>query len=156
MVRAWLPFRRLRRLGLDDLGSASIETAVSLTVAISLAFWLFELSSYAYTYAVLDDAVHEGVRYAISHGSDSSNCSGPTSGCTDASGANVTTVVTDIAKESLHNMSGLTVSVNWPDASGCKPGALVKVSVTYPYVAFFSSLGFGQTAQASAEGRIVF
>ena len=147
---------RLRRFARDDHGSASIETAVSLTVAISLAFWLFELSSYAYTYAVLDDAVHEGVRYAISHGSDSSNCSGPTTGCGDSSGANVTAVVTTIAKNSMHNMSGLTVTVNWPDASGCKPGALVTVSATYPYVAFFTSLGFGRTAQASAEGRIVF
>jgi hypothetical protein len=38
---------------------------VSLTVAFSLVFWLFELCMFTYTCSVLNDAAQEGVRYAI-------------------------------------------------------------------------------------------
>jgi len=137
-------------------GSASIETAISLTVAFALVFWLFELCQCAYSIAVLDDAVAEGIRYAVVHGSDSSNCSGPTTGCADSSGANVSTVVTTWAKLTLHNMSGMTVSVSWPESTGCKPGSLVTVTATYPYVAMIKGLSFSPTVVATAQGRIIY
>jgi hypothetical protein len=43
---------------------------VSLMVAFSLYFWLFELCMFTYTCSVLNEAAHEGVRYAIMHGTD--------------------------------------------------------------------------------------
>ena len=42
-----------------------VETAVSLILAFSLAFLLFEASMLAYTYSVMNNAAREGVRYAM-------------------------------------------------------------------------------------------
>jgi Flp pilus assembly protein TadG len=150
------PARIWRRLRLrSDSGSATIETAISLSILFSLSFWLFEMSFFTYTYAVLDEAAHEGIRYAIVHGSNSSNCSGPTTGCTDTTGANVSTVVKTVAKNSFHNISVITVTVTYPNSSAA-PGSQVNISISYPYVPFFKLPGFSQTATVSAEGRIVF
>jgi hypothetical protein len=132
-----------------------MEIAVTITLIFAMTFWVFELSMYAYTCAVLHDAAHEGIRYAIAHGSDSSVCSGPTTGCTDTSGTYISDVVKGISKNTFHNVTGMTVTPAWPESTGCKPGSLVTVSVSYPYVSFFH-LGFSQTARASAQGRIVF
>jgi len=152
-----LPARTWRSFGVrGDRGSATIETTISLTILFSLAFWLFEMSLFVYTYAVLDDAAHEGIRYAIAHGADSSDCSGPTTGCTDLTGANVTAVVSSVAKESLHNISAMTVIVSYPDATGSNPGSLVTIAISYHYVPFFKSVALNQTATVSAQGRIVF
>jgi Flp pilus assembly protein TadG len=139
----------------DDSGSAMLETAVCLTILFNLAFWLFEMSMFAYTYAVLDEAAHEGIRYAIAHGSDSSNCSGPSTGCSDSTGTNVSAVVKAVAKNSFHNLSGMTINVTYPNSSSA-PGSEVNITISYPYVAFFKMPGFSQTASVSAQGRIVF
>ena len=42
-------------------GQATLEMVVSLTVAFSLVFWLFELCMFTYTCSVLNDAAQEGV-----------------------------------------------------------------------------------------------
>ena len=114
------------------------------------------MSLFAYTYAVLNDAAHQGIRYAIAHGTDSNVCSGPTTGCGDTSGANVQAVVKAVSKSSLHDMSGMTVTVSYPDSTGSKPGSLVTVSIQYPYVAYIKLPGFQQTASVVATGRIVY
>jgi len=156
-LRAGLPVRAWHRLRLGgDAGSSTIETAISLSVLFSLTFWLVEMSLFVYTIAVLDDAAHQGVRYAIAHGTDSSSCSGPTTGCGDSTGANVTAVVKAVSAYSLHKISGMTVTVTYPDATGSKAGSLVKVAISYPYVPFIKMLGFNQTTTVSAEGRIVY
>jgi Flp pilus assembly protein TadG len=95
-------------------GQAALEMVVSLMVAFSLVFWLFELCMFTYTCAVLNDATQEGVRYAIMHGTDSSNCSGPDTQCTNQTPySNVQAVVTSAASASLHNMSAMTVTVSY-------------------------------------------
>ena len=58
-------------------GQATLEILVSLMVALSLVFCLFELCMFTYTCSVLNEATQEGVRYAIVHGIDSTLCSGP-------------------------------------------------------------------------------
>jgi Flp pilus assembly protein TadG len=151
LARLW---RRVRLTG--DSGVTTIETAISLIFVFNLAFWLFEMSLFVQTYAVLDDATHEGVRYAISHGSDSSNCSGPTTGCADLSGANVQATVSRVAALSFHDPSAMTVTVAYPDATGSAPGSLVTVTLSYPYVPLFSGLGFSPTIKVTAQGRIVY
>jgi Flp pilus assembly protein TadG len=155
-LRGGLPVRVWRGLrSSNDSGSASIETAISLTILFSLAFWLFEMSMFTYTYAVLDEAAHEGIRYAITHGTDSSACSGPTTGCSDSTGANVSAVVKSVSGNSFHKITGMTVTVTYPNSSA-KPGSQVNIAITYPYIPFFKMPGFSQTATVSAQGRIVF
>ncbi len=86
------------------MGQATLEMLVSLMVALSLVFWLFELCMFTYTCSVLNEAAQEGVRYAIVHGIDSTVCSGPDTACTDQTPySNVQAVVTAAASASLHN-----------------------------------------------------
>jgi Flp pilus assembly protein TadG len=139
----------------DASGSLVLETALSLLVIIPCVFSIFEVCMLSYTYSTLNDSVRQGVRYAVSHGTDSSTCSGPSAGCSDATGANVANVVKNEAALSGHNLSGMVVTVSYPDGAST-PSSRVQVTATYPYVPFTAYPAFQQTLNVSAEGRIVF
>ena len=136
-------------------GSLVIETALALTVAIPMVLWLFELCMLVYTYNVLGDAARQGVRYAIVHGSDSANCSGPSSGCTDLTGANVSSVVNQAAAYSFHNLANMNVQVIYPDSSSAPPSR-VEVAIVYNYVPYIELPGIATKLQLQAQGRIVY
>ena len=74
-----------RELLKREEGQAALEFVVSITTVMLLVLGLFELSMFAYTCSVLNDAAQEGTRYAIMHGTDSSICSGPDASCPDQS-----------------------------------------------------------------------
>jgi Flp pilus assembly protein TadG len=137
-------------------GQATIEMVVSLTVTFSLVFWLFELSMFAYTCSVLNDAAQEGARYAIMHGTDSSICSGPDANCPDQSPyANVTAVARSAASASLHNISAMTTTVIYANNTAAV-GNPVAVVITYTYIPV---LGFPSLANAltfTSCGNILF
>lgn len=161
MMRA-NPFSRAgRRLGCAfhragaEEGSLMVETSVALLVAVPLVFWMFELCMLTYTYSVLGDAARQGVRYAIVHGTDSSTCSGPSSGCSDSTGANVISQVKSAAAYSFHDTSQMTVTVSYPDSSSAPPSR-VNVSIQYTYVPYIKLPGITQTVDLNAEGRIVY
>ncbi len=160
-LRAWLklrPFKTCRavRLAREESGSMLIEFALSVWTLFLLTFLIFEFCMTIYTYSVLNNAAREGVRYAIAHGTDNSVCSGPSSGCSDSTGANVTNVVKGYAKVCFHDISGMTVTPSWPDGTS-SPSSRVVVTINYPYVPYLSLPGFTTpTMQATAEGRIVF
>ena len=98
-----------------------VETAISLVTTVTLAFWLFELCMMTYTCTVLNDAARTGVRYAITHGTDSTICSGPDSTCTNQTPyTNVQTAVKGMTAISLHNLTSMTVTVTYPDATDRK------------------------------------
>ncbi len=140
----------------EELGSMLIEFALSVWTLFLLTFLIFEFCMTIYTYSVLGDAAREGVRYAIVHGTDSSSCSGPSSGCGDTTGSNVRAVVTGYAGVSFHNVTGMTVTPSWPDGAST-PTSRVKVTISYPYVAYLTLPGFtSPTMQITAEGRIVY
>lgn len=129
---------------------------MSVWTLFLLTFLIFEFCMTIYTYSVLGNAAREGVRYAIVHGTDSSTCSGPSSGCGDSTGSNIKTVVTGYAAVSFHDISKMTVTPSWPDGAST-PTSRVKVTINYPYVAYLSLPGFvSPTMQVTAEGRIVF
>jgi Flp pilus assembly protein TadG len=140
----------------SEHGSMLIEFAVSTWTLFLLTFLIFEFCMMVYTYSVLGNAAREGVRYAIVHGSDSAICSGPGSGCSDASGSNVSAVVKSYATVTFHDMRGMTVTPSWPDGSST-PSSRVIVTIRYPYLAYFTIPGFRPpNMQISGEGRIVF
>ncbi len=136
-------------------GAIFLETALALAAALPATLFGFELCMMTYTESVLSDAVHQGVRYAVVHGTDSGNCSGPSTGCADPSGANVEQVVTATTQNSLHNMAGLAMSIQYPDNSSA-PGSHVQVRVSYVYVPYLSFAGLSQTLSASGEGVIAY
>jgi Flp pilus assembly protein TadG len=144
------------RIIAEPCGSILIEFALSVWTLLLLTFLIFEFCMTIYTFSVLSNAAREGVRYAIVHGTDSSSCSGPSSGCGDTTGGNIKTVVTGYAAVSFHNLAGMTVTPSWPDGSST-PASRVKVTINYPYVAYLNLPGFNPpTMQITAEGRIVY
>ena len=137
-------------------GQAALEMVVSLMVAFSLVFWLFELCMFTYTCAVLNDATQEGVRYAIMHGTDSSNCSGPDAQCTNQTPySNVQAVVTSAASASLHNMSAMTVTVSYANNTAAI-GNPVAVKVAYTYVPYVTLPGLVNAVTFASQGDILF
>ena len=144
------------RLAREECGSALLEFTLSVWTVLLVVFLIFEFCMLVYTYSVLGNAAREGVRYAVVHGTDSSSCSGPSSGCGDTSGSNVTAVVNSYAAVSFHDISGMTVTPSWPDGAST-PSSRVVVSITYSYIPYLSIPGFNApTMQVTAEGRIVF
>lgn len=139
----------------NESGSLMVETALALLVVLPMVFWLFELCMLTYTIGVLGDAARQGIRYAVVHGTDSSNCSGPSSGCADSSGANVIATVKNAAAYSFHDISGMTVQVSYPDASS-SPSSRVSVAINYTYAPYIQLPGIAQTIDTAAEGRIVY
>jgi hypothetical protein len=137
-------------------GQASIETIISLTVTFTLVFWLFELCMFAYTCSVLNDAVQEGVRYAIMHGTESSICSGPDAVCPDQSPyANVKAVVTNAASASLHNISAMTTTVTYSNSTAAI-GNPVAVVIVYTYVPLLGFPALTKALTFTSQGNILF
>jgi Flp pilus assembly protein TadG len=137
-----------------ERGSAQIEFLFSVVIFTVMVFGAFELSMMLYTYVVMGAAAKAGVRYAIVHGTDSASCDGPSTGC-DSGHIAVTTAVTNDAALSLHDISAITINVNYPDSSSAAPSR-VQVQVAYKYIPYISIPGLSPTLVASAEGRIVY
>ena len=146
---------RASRLGNDVVGSLLLETALALMLALPVIFGVFEICMFTYTLSVLEDAARMGVRYAIVHGSDSGNCSGPGSRCADSAAANVQSAVQQNAANSLHDTSAMTVNVSYPDGSSSPPSRVI-VAIRYTYVPYLNLPGLAQGMSATAEGRIVY
>jgi Flp pilus assembly protein TadG len=147
--------RLLHALMREGQGSAMLETALGLMLTAPLLFSVFEVSMFTYTQAVLGDAARVGIRYAIVHGTDSTACSGPSTGCADSSGANVISTVKNYAAESA-NLSGVTVAVSYPDGVSSPPSRVL-ITVNYKYVTILTTAGLGGIPMnATAEGRIVY
>jgi Flp pilus assembly protein TadG len=137
-------------------GQATFEMLVSLMVAFSLVFWLFELCMFTYTCSVLNAAAQEGVRYAIMHGTSSSACSGPDTGCTNQSPySNVQTVVTSAASASLHNLSAMTVTVSYANNTAAV-GSPVAVKVAYTYVPYLNLPGLVNAVTFTSQGDVLY
>lgn len=153
----------------DSRGQAQVEFALTIVLLMVLVLSMIELVSLMHTYNVLADAAKEGLRYAIVHGAGNAVPSGPTCPCADIDGPAAPSgsvpgygsgygVVRTFAQYSLHDMTGLTVTVTYPDTANPpanKPPKRVRVVVAYPYRPFFN-LGWPTlTVSAAAQGRIM-
>jgi len=152
-IRSWVDC--VRQCQRHESGQGLVESALSLTATFTLAFMLFEATMLIYAYAVLNNAAREGVRYAEVHGNDTSICSGPSSGC-DATAAAVVSVVQSYAKLSFHDLSGMQVTVNYPDATQSAPMSLVTVTIKYTYVPITKFFNISSNLSITSEGRIVY
>ena len=153
----------------DQRGQAMGEFALVVLMLILLFLGMIEMVGVMHTYTTLANSAKEGVRYAIVHGSRNSIQSGPTCPCPDIDGPAAPYgvppgygsgygVVKTFAQYSLHDTTGLTVTVTYPDTAN-PPANLapnrVQVVVSYPLRPFFN-LGWPTvTVNAAAEGRIM-
>jgi Flp pilus assembly protein TadG len=153
-----------------------VEFALVIVFLMILVLSMLELITLIHTYNVLADAAKEGVRYAIVHGANNSYAVGPCPGgtnCNKLDGlpapagtaaqdpTNAYGVVKTYAQYSLHDTSGMTVTVTYGPADAPPVTPLnktpnrVQIVVSYPYQAFFG-LGWPTvTVNAAAEGRIM-
>jgi len=146
----------VRQLRARDTGSAAVETALAFSLMMTCVIAIVEFSLMLYTYSVYADAARYGVRYATIHGSDSSNCSGPSVGCVDPTSANVVSQVTSYASAYAAPLAGAAVQVSYPDIGGCTSPSRVIVTVTYTYGQIFQAPLKGLNFQVSSQGRILY
>ncbi len=148
-------FAVLRRLRKCTGAQAMVETALVLVIGIPLCFYSFEVCMLTYTVGVIGDSARQGIRYAVVHGTDSSTCSGPSTGCGDATGANVKSTVATAAQLSFHDTTKMVVTVTYPDSTST-PGSHVLITVAYTYVPYMNYPGLAQNISATSEGVIVY
>ena len=123
----------------NQRGQSLLETAMMIVVIFTIVFWVFELGWLMYTYTVMADAANEGVRYAVVRSGDNTTA--------------IQSYVTTFAQTSLHDVSGITVNVNYPN--GTAPPNTVKVTVIYTYVPWLSGYISTPTMQTFAEGKMI-
>jgi Flp pilus assembly protein TadG len=153
----------------SNRGQATIEFGLVIIFLVVLVLSILEMVLFMHTYNVLADSAKEGVRYAIVHGANNSQASGPTCPCADIDGPPAPSgttpgygsgygVVKTYAQYSLHSASGMTVTVTYPGGAitpANKTPNLVHVVVAYPYQPIFGLSWPTVTVNAGAEGRIM-
>jgi Flp pilus assembly protein TadG len=177
--------QRLQNIHASESGQAMVEFMLVISVVFILFVSMLQTMILMHSYNTLADAAKEGVRYAIVHGSGltTASCSGPGNPfvtpkltCTDSTGTNVQTAVTNFAGLSLQSVPASEVTVCYdPDSTkspptctngantnntafgaACSaPGCLVRVTVSHSYTPLFG-LGWPTiTLNAAADGRIM-
>ena len=143
----------------DKRGSNVIETALAMLVVTPMLICLFEICMFCYTMATLQYASRQGVQYAMTHGTDAPNCSGPGGSvhrsCPDVAGANVTAVVMAVAGSSGHILTSSQIQLIWANNTN-NPGNPVTVQVQYPYKTYSHVPFPALTINGTATGQIVY
>ena len=145
----------IKRSNWEERGSSTLETALGLVILFTMMTGVMEFAMMGYTYSVYADAARAGARYAMTHGINSTTCSGPSSGCADSTGANVVSAVTNYTTGLTTLASSLKVNVSYPDNSSAPPSRVV-VTVSYTYQPMFARLGISPTFSTSSTERIEF
>jgi Flp pilus assembly protein TadG len=141
---------RIRRMVMNDAGSALVEMAVSSTILFAMFFGVFEIVLASYTSHYVSDAAREGARYAIVRGNLSCSNTPNLSNC-GATPTTISTYVKGLAYPGI-TPSNMTVAVTYltgtTDSSTgttlttwaacgtapCNvPGNMVNVKVTYAF-----------------------
>jgi Flp pilus assembly protein TadG len=150
----WGLAKRRYRAVLREEGSALVEFALVVIVALTFMYGIMDFSRFLYTDHFLSEAAREGTRYAIVRGSTwgSTTCGSTTTFSCNASAANVISYVQGLTPPGITG-SSLTVTATWPGtaptgaATACNtglgansPGCLVQVQVSYPYKFLFPFL----------------
>src|ERR1019366_343445 len=157
----------------------TIEFALVIIFLMVMVVSILEMVLFMHTYNVLADSAKEGVRYAIVHGKNNSQPSGPTCPCPDIDGPPAPPgtfpgygsgygVVRSFAQYSLQDVTGtncssgkvcVTVTYGPADIPPVTPlnktPNRVQVKVSYPYQWFFGLGWAAITVNAAAEGRIM-
>ena len=138
-----------------ERGASQIEFILAIVVLFLVLFGVWELTMIVYTMNVLSDSAKEGVRFAIVRGGGgvsgvaAPGPQGPTCPCPA-----IENLVRDYARYSLHDITGMTVNVTYPDGNNAAPSR-VRVEITYNFVPY-TTLPYTPALHAAAEGRIVY
>jgi Flp pilus assembly protein TadG len=130
---------RPRRIMRDEQGGTLLETALTISILLSLVFGAIEVGLMLYTYHFVSYAAREATRFAIVRGS---TCSGFSSAC-PAQASDIQNYVSNLGFPGI-DISTSDVSVawasyspataTWSTCSNCNlPGDQVQVTVSYPF-----------------------
>lgn len=116
-------------------GQALAEFALVAPIFFMVMFGIIEAGRFMFYYETLNNATREGARYAIVHGVNSFDCTGPpapgaASAC-DPSGADVKQRVRDSAFGVFG--TSITVTPEWHDPNNNGRGSTITVTATYTY-----------------------
>ena len=112
-------------------GQALVEFAFVAPIFLLLLFSLIDFGRYVYYVQILNNAAREGTRYAIVHGSNSFQPTGP-----NPNDATITAVVRNYAVGVIGNSAVLNITSTWgtpPNPATNNRGSKVKVAVTYAF-----------------------
>lgn len=109
-------------------GVAVVEFALVAPLFFLVLFSIVEAARFVFYYEVLNNATRDGARYAIVHGENSFDPTGP--GSSDPSGADVVARVKQSALGVLG--TGVTVTPTWTPATN-ERGTTVNVHASYTY-----------------------
>jgi len=130
------PGRRRRR---STCGQATVEVAMVGLLFVITVIGMIDVGRAVWNYNTVAQAAREGARYAVVHGSRSSDPSGP--GSSSFTAPDQDTKVTAIVRKNASglDLDSLTVSAQWPDATN-ERDARVKVTASYAFEPAFSHL----------------
>ena len=145
---------KLHRFLRNDQGAAVIELAISYMLGLTMLLGILEFCMTVYTFAAVSEATRDGLHYATLHGSNSSSCAGPTSGCDSTAAAVTADITTFLAKFSTQATSP-TITIAYPESSSAPP-SFVTITTTYTYRPLLGLPGFTHTFHTTAHGRILY
>jgi Flp pilus assembly protein TadG len=127
-----------------ELGQAMVEFSLVFIIFMACVVGLIEAGRAAWNYNTLSNAVREGTRYGIVHGSASTAPAGPA-----ANNAQIEARVEEQAPGLA--ASRLTVTSSWPDG-GNAAGNRVRVTGSYQFETMFGSwLGIGPVTMTATS-----
>jgi Flp pilus assembly protein TadG len=151
--------RVCRKNTLNTRGQTLVETSMALLVAIPVILWSFEMGMFCYTLGQYQYAARAGVQYAISHGTDAPDCSGPggtvNSSCPDPTGADISDLVANVSHSSGHVLMSSQVKVSWGDLDN-NPASPVTVTISAPYQPYVDLPFVPAIITGTATGQIVY
>ena len=145
--------RWLRAIPKPERGQALVEFALVSVVFFIFMFGLIDAGRAVWNYNTLAQATREGTRYAIVHGADSSDPSGP--GSAYYTPPSTDTKVTQQVEKfgGGLNPSRLNVQTEWTDGTNLS-GSHVTVTSQYEFEPIFNFLGivsFTMTSSSTME-----
>lgn len=123
-----------------ERGQSLVEFALILPILVIVLVGVFDLGRAVMLSETLNNAVREGNRYAIVHGSTSSSPLGPATLTTPPAADNAAT--TEIRRHAIGINSTLTIVMSWPDGNANK-GSEVRIIATTPYTPILSQVFTG-------------
>ena len=132
----------IRKLVGREGGQALVETSLALIVFFIMVMGTVDVSRAIWNYNTLAQATREGTRYAIVHGANSSDPSGP------GDDQDILDVVGDHGSGLASG--SLSVTTAWPDG-GNQAGNRVTVDSQYTFTPIFNFLGAVTFAMSSSS-----
>jgi Flp pilus assembly protein TadG len=147
-----------------EQGSAIVETAMSITILITMLFAVMEGAFALYSYHFVSDAAREGTRYAIVRGNSAgATCASYTSSACSATDAQIQSYVKNLGLPGI-NPANMTVQVAHavypsgtctPSAACNNPGNKVTVTVSYTFPVLVPFIPSHTYAMSSTAAMII-